>query len=133
ANTGTPVADNVLLETDGDILGIVINNYFDHSNPLLSNPVASDIIFNGTVAIGGNPLKIWNERGDVIFNNILTSGAKDIVATQGNFEYNVPTTIFTLNTNDRIIAGQNVNIDVQEAKTNSTIKAGDGDRNLTIT
>lgn len=133
ANTGTPVADNVLLETDGDILGIVINNYFDHSNPLLSNPVASDIIFNGTVAIGGNPLKIWNESGDVIFNNILTSGSKDIVATQGNFEYNVPTTIFTLNTNDRIIAGQNVNIDAQEAKINGTIKAGYGDRNLTIT
>ena len=133
ANTGTPVADNVLLETDGDILGIVINNYFDHSNPLLSNPVASDIIFNGTVAIGGNPLKIWNESGDVIFNNILTSGSKDIVATQGNFEYNVPTTIFTLNTNDRIIAGQNVNIDVQEAKINGTIKAGYGDRNITIT
>ena len=133
ANTGTPVADNVLLETDGDILGIVINNYFDHSNPLLSNPVASDIIFNGTVAIGGNPLKIWNESGDVIFNNILTSGSKDIVATQGNFEYNVPTTIFTLNANDRIIAGQNVNIDVQEAKINGTIKAGYGNRNLTIT
>ncbi len=133
ANTGTPVADNVLLETDGDILGIVINNYFDHSNPLLSNPVASDIIFNGTVAIGGNPLKIWNESGDVIFNNILTSGFKDIVATQGNFEYNVPTTIFTLNANDRIIAGQNVNIDAQEAKINGTIKAGYGDRNLTIT
>ena len=133
ANTGTPVADNVLLETDGDILGIVINNYFDHSNPLLLSPVASDIIFNGTVAIGGNPIKIWNESGDVIFNNILTSGTKDIVASQGNFEYNVPTTIFTLNANDRIIAGKNVNIDVQEAKINGTIKAGYGDRNLTIT
>lgn len=133
ANTTTPVADNVYLVTEGDIKGIVINNYFDHSNPLLSSPVASDIIFNGTVALGGDPVKIWNESGDVIFNNILTSGSKDIVATQGNFEYNVPTTVFTLNSNDRIIAGQNVNINVQEAKINGTIKAGYGNRNLTIT
>ena len=133
ANTTTPVADNVYLVTEGDIKGIVINNYFDHSNPLLSSPVASDIIFNGTVTLGGDPVKIWNESGDVIFNNILTSGSKDIVATQGNFEYNVPTTVFTLNSNDRIIAGQNVNINVQEAKINGTIKAGYGNRNLTIT
>ena len=133
ANSSTPVNDNVYLKTEGDIDGIVINNYYDHMNPTLKDSIASNIIFNGSITASGDLLDLWNESGNIEFNAPLSVNSKDIVATQGNVKYNNANSSFELKSGDRIIAGQNIDINAENIKIDGTLKAGYGDRNLTIT
>ncbi len=138
-DTKNPVHDNVYLVHDTtDVLNdgnITINNYYDHSNPLLSveDAIQSNIIFGGSIQYSDKGLNVWNESGNITFSSPILTAAKDIVAAQGNVEYNNSATDFSLAKGDRIIAGKDVTINAKNITIDGTVKAGYSDRNLTIT
>lgn len=115
-----------------DINNIVINNYYDALNPALSNAIASDITFSGYV-ITPKKVEVFNDSGNIDFASYITSVSKNIMATQGDVNYIAPSTTLTLQSGDKILAGKDVNINANNIVMNGNIKAGYGNRNLTIT
>lgn len=115
-----------------NINNIVINNYYDALNPALSNAIASDITFSGYV-IAPKKFEVFNDSGNIDFSSYITSVSKNIMATQGDVNYNTPSTTLTLKSGDKISAGKDVNINANNIVMNGEIKAGYGNRNLTIT
>lgn len=100
ANTGEKVNDNVsLVKEYGNSKvkdSITINNYYDSTNPLLSNAINSNIIFNGIITNGTGALNVLNESGDITFKNLINTQSKDIVASQGNIIYDAEATELNL-------------------------------------
>lgn len=111
---------------------IIINNYYDSSNPTLSNAIASDITFNSYIN-APNKFEVFNDSGDINFANSITAKSKNIVSTQGCIVYNAPNSTLILQADDQILAGEDVDIIAKVITLNGTIKAGYGNRNLTIT
>lgn len=137
AVTGEKVNDNVSLvkEYGNDKIkdSITINNYHDSKNPLISNAINSNIIFNGVITNANGGFNVLNESGDITFKNLINAGSTDIVAAQGNVTFDVPAGELTLNEGDRILAGKNVTVNANSIVNNGKVQAGYGDRNITIT
>ncbi|MGN0030615.1 MAG: hypothetical protein ACI37Q_01510 [Candidatus Gastranaerophilaceae bacterium] len=113
---------------------IIINNYFDHSNPALSveKAIASDIRISGYIHTP-NKFEIFNDSGDISLLNYITSDSKNIIATQGSVTYDAEKTALDIKENDQIIAGEDVNIKAKTLTLNGKVQAGYGDRTITIT
>lgn len=137
ANTGEKVNDNVsLVKEYGNSKvkdSITINNYYDSTNPLLSNAINSNIIFNGIITNGTGALNVLNESGDITFKNLINTQSKDIVASQGNIIYDAEATELNLKNGDRILAGKDITVNAKKIINNGKVQAGYGDRNITIT
>ena len=137
AVTNEKVNDNVSLvkEYGNDKIkdSITINNYHDSKNPLISNAINSNIIFNGVITNANGGFNVLNESGDITFKNLINAGSTDIVAAQGNVTFDVPAGELTLNEGDRILAGKNVTVNANSIVNNGKVQAGYGDRNITIT
>lgn len=137
AVTGEKVNDNVSLvkEYGNDRVkdNIIINNYYDSRNSLISNAITSNILFNGVITNNAGGFNVLNESGDITFKNIINADSKDIVAAQGNVTFDVPAGELTLNDGDRILAGKNVTVNANSIVNNGKVQAGYGDRNIIIT
>lgn len=128
---------NVLLVkeySDADLKDTIkISNYFDNSNPLLSDATAPDITFNGKILNASGALDILNESGDINFNEQIDVLSKDIVASRGGVVYNSADSILKINAGDRIIAGKNIALTAKEIINNGLVQAGFDNKNITIT
>lgn len=137
ASTGEKVNDNVsLVKEYGNSKvkdSITINNYYDPTNPLLSNAINSNIIFNGIITNGTGALNVLNESGDITFKNLINTQSKDIVASQGNIIYDAEATELNLKNGDRMLAGKDITVNAKKIVNNGKVQAGYGDRNITIT
>lgn len=120
-----------------DINNIIINNYYDNSNPDAKSAIASDITFNGYVN-APNKFEVFNDSGDIKFygkikSDTTSNGLVSVIASQGNIYYNAPGSTLILQADDQILAGQNVDIIAKVITVDGNIKAGYANRSLTIT
>jgi hypothetical protein len=139
ANTGTKIGSgNVKLirdygSIDSELAGTVtVNNFFDYMNPSLTNAKPSNIVFNGSVINTNNAFNIFNDSGDIFFNNRISSSKLNAAASLGSISYKGGGN-FNLLSNSRLIAGRDVSINANNIKIDGAVKAGNSDRNLTIT
>lgn len=122
-------------------IGITINNYYDTSNPFATSIKNSDIVFLGDVK-SNSDLFVSNESGDIIFigSDIMANNI-NMYAKQGDisilqFDNTIP---LELSENSEIFAGGLFEIITTKSDSetvcinNGVIRAGYGDRNLTVT
>lgn len=131
----TPSPSHNVQKTNGisDITNAIeINTYYDHNNPLLVKSNISNIVFNGIYNTNGLlPTSIFNDSGDIIFNNLADGNFKQLVATQGNVLV-TKSDKMQMNNGSKLFAGKDINIKTSQFINNADVKAGNSIRNITI-
>jgi len=119
---------------NSSIVGITINNTYDTSNPfILDSPNAktdSDITFAGIVRTNED-FNVFNDSGSISLNDTVVSGNTSLVSTKG--DVSITSKKLTLKKDDKIFAGNSVNIKSDSVDIKGNITAGYENRSLTIT
>ena len=115
----------------GNRTGVTINNYYDISNPF-ADTVNQHIDFNARVVANGD-FYARTESGNINLKNMtITADKTDIIASQGDVNiYNNGT--YTVRENDKITAGNDINISAGTIDIKGALTAGYGNRSITIT
>ncbi len=120
-------------DTTGDG-NIHISTYFDHNNPLDLISSTADITLNGYIrnTVADKYLDVFNDSGNIVFNDVVDTVERNIIASQGNIEFNKAAGNVSLRSDGHIIAGQDISIKAKTLTNNGVIKAGNADRNIVI-
>ncbi|MDD3236944.1 MAG: PilZ domain-containing protein [Candidatus Gastranaerophilales bacterium] len=121
---------------DDNAGSITINDYYDPTHPtnnsLIGN-IASNIIINGIVDTNSGNVNIWNEGGNIAINNSINAEKITINVPQGDYTQNTKGQAYKLKAEDSLFAGGKIDITASTIDIQGTMRAGNADRNITIT
>ncbi|MBO6086932.1 hypothetical protein J6P92_01120 [bacterium] len=115
--------------------GITITNYYDISNPLVASNFKPDIKFFDSINSNGI-FNIKNISGNIDFEvNSLIANKINLEAQQGDVNITLKNddAKLTLNANDKIFAGKNINLKADKVDIKGKLTTGYSDRAITIT